>query len=78
MFSLIQKIFQRALSLDAVYDRIEKLEHRVKELDNISDERDSLWLIIDEMHQAEEAAFQTIQDELQEALIRSITPRGDA
>ena len=78
MFSLIRKMFQREPALDAVCERLNKLEQRVAELDNISDERDSLWLFIEEMQKAEEEAYQSIQTELQEALLRNLTPRGEA
>ena len=78
MFSLIQKTFRKALSLDVLYEKIETIEKRLDELENISDERDSLWLFIEDMRQQEEDVSRVLQEELQAAIIRSIEPRGDA
>ena len=78
MYSLIQKMFQKALSLDVLYEKIETIEKRLDELENISDERDSLWLFIEDMRQQEEDVSRVLQEELQAAIIRSIEPRGDA
>lgn len=78
MYSLIQKMFQKALSLDVLYEKIETIEKRLDELENISDERDSLWLFIEDMRQQEEDVSRVLQEELQAAIIRSIEPRGEA
>jgi len=78
MYSLIQKMFQKALSLGVLYEKIETIEKRLDELENISDERDSLWLFIEDMRQQEEDVSRVLQEELQAAIIRSIEPRGDA
>ena len=78
MFSLIQKTFRKALSLDALFKRIDVLEKRVAEMENISDERESLWLFIEEIHQQEQDAYRLLQDELSDALVRNLKPRGEA
>ena len=78
MFSLIQKTFRKALSLDVLYEKIERLEERLTELENISDERDSLWLFIEEMQQQEKEAYNVLEAELNDAILRSLKPRGEA
>jgi len=78
MSSLIQKMFRRALSLDVLYDKIETIEKRLVELESVSDERESLWLFIEEMREQEKAAYRLLQDELSDAIVRSLEPRGEA
>ena len=55
-----------------------QLEEKVSELEKIADERDSLWLFIDEMRSQEIEAQKAIQEELESVIIRSFTPQGDA
>ena len=78
MFSSIQKMFRKALSLDALYEKIELIENKLAELEKISDERDSLWLFIEEMREIEKEAYLGLEDELSDVFIRSIKPQGDA
>ena len=78
MFSLIQKMCRKALSFDVLDKQIDSLEKRVSQLENISDERDSLWLFIEEMQEQEKAAYQVLQDELNAAIVRSMKPQGEA
>ena len=78
MSSLIQKMFRRALSLDVLYEKIETIEKRLVELESVSDERESLWLFIEEMREQEKAAYRLLQDELSDAIVRSLEPRGEA
>ena len=78
MSSLIQKMFRRALSLDVLYEKIETIEKRLVELESVSDERESLWLFIEEMREQEKEAYKVLQDELSDAIVRSIEPRGEA
>jgi len=78
MSSLIQKMFRKALSLDALDEQVDSLEKRVSQLENISDERDSLWLFIEEMQEQEKVAYQHLQDELNDAIVRSMKPQGEA
>ena len=78
MFSSIQKMFRKALSLDALDKQVNALEKRVAQLENISDERDSLWLFIEEMQEQEKKAYQHLQDELNDAIVRSMKPQGEA
>jgi hypothetical protein len=59
-------------------ERLLQLEERVTKLEEVTDERDTLWLFIDEMRTQEIEAQKSIQEGLEEALIRSFTPRGDA
>ena len=78
MFSLIQKVYRAAKSLDAVYDKIKSIENRISELEKVADERDDLWLFIEEMREMEKSAYLGMEDKLSDALIRSIKPQGDA
>jgi len=78
MFSLIQNALRKALSLGELSNKLEQLEQRVMEMENISAERDSLWLFIEEMQQQEQEAYQILQDELSDALVRSMKPQGEA
>ena len=78
MLSLVQRMFRRALSLDALYEKIELIENKLAELEKISDERDSLWLFIEEMREIEKEAYLGLEDELSDVFIRSIKPQGDA
>jgi len=59
-------------------DQVDALEKRVYQLENISDERDSLWLFIEEMKEQERLAYQHLQDELNDAIVRSMKPQGEA
>jgi len=78
MSFLIRKIFQKALSLDVLYEKLENIEKRLIELEDASDERESLWLFIEEMREQEKEAYKLLQDELSDAIVRSIEPRGEA
>jgi len=78
MFSLIQKIFRRERSLDDLYNKLQVIVKRLDELENISDERESLWLFIEEMREQEKVAYQLLQEELGAAIVRSLEPRGEA
>ena len=78
MSSLIQKMFRKALSLDALDEQVDSLEKRVSQLENISDERDSLWLFIEEMQEQEKVVYQHLQDELNDAIVRRMKPQGEA
>ena len=72
MFSSIRKFVKKVLCLLTPFKRIRSLEKRVTELENISDERESLWLFIEEMQEQERAVYRVLQDELNEAIVRSI------
>jgi hypothetical protein len=61
-----------------LYDKIETIEKRLVELESVSDERESLWLFIEEMREQEKAAYRLLQDELSDAIVRSLEPRGEA
>lgn len=78
MSFLIRKMFQKVLSLDALYKKIESIEKKISELENISDERESLWLFIEEMRAQEQESYQVLQEELSNVIARSIKPRGEA
>lgn len=58
--------------------RLQELEEKVTELQKIADERDALWLFIDEMRAQEVEAQKAIQEELENVIVRTLSPRGDA
>jgi len=58
--------------------RLKELEQKVSELEKIADERDSLWLFIEEMRSREIEGQKAIQEELESVIIRSFKPQGDA
>jgi DNA repair exonuclease SbcCD nuclease subunit len=78
MSFLIRKIFQKVLSLDALYKKLENIEKRLIKLEDTSDERESLWFFIEEMREQEKEAYKLLQDEFNDAIVRSIEPRGEA
>ena len=57
---------------------MEFLEKRISELEKIADERDSLWLFIEEVRNQEIETAKIIQEELEKVMIRNIKPFGDA
>lgn len=81
MFSLIQKILSRARLLDAVYDRIEKIESKLERFEKLADENESLWQFLDEQKENDNI-FVTSGDELQQefsdVMLRNLKPYGDA
>ena len=53
MFSLIQKVLIKALSLDDAYSRIEALEVKIERLEGFADENESLWQFLDEQEEVD-------------------------
>jgi len=81
MFSLIQKILNRARSLDAVYDRIEKIESKLERFEKLADENESLWQFLDEQKEIEDVFVgnaEEFQEEFADIMLRNMKPRGDA
>ena len=81
MFSLIQKALRQALSLDAVYERIEKLESQIQRFEKLADENDSLWQFLDEQKELDSIFVGTeeeFENELTDIMLRNMKPRGDA
>jgi hypothetical protein len=74
----MRRFFRKFTKLKAVEQRLHQLEQKVEVLEKIADERDSLWLFIDEMRSQEIEAQRAIQEELESVIIRSFTPQGDA
>jgi len=81
MFSLIQKILNRARSFDALFDRVEKIEAKMARLEKLVDENESLWQFLDEQKDME-AVFlgsaEEFEKEFTDIMVRSLKPRGDA
>jgi len=74
----MRRFFRKFTQMQDIHTRLRLLEQKVEELQKIADERDSLWLFIDEMRSQEIEAQKAIQDELESVIIRSFTPQGDA
>ena len=74
----MRRFFRKFTQLQDIRTRLGLLEQKVEELQKIADERDSLWLFIDEMRSQEIEAQKTIQEELESVIIRSLRPQGDA
>ena len=81
MFSIIRKMFARARSFDAVFDRIEKIESKLERFEKLADENESLWQFLDEQKDIDKifvGSAEEFQDEITEMMIRNMEPRGDA
>ena len=74
----MRRFFRKLVPRSDLETRIHKLEEKIAELEKIADERDALWLFIDEMRSQEVEAQKSIQEGLEEILVRSLTPQGDA
>jgi len=81
MFSLIHKLLARARSLDAVYDRIEKIESKLERFEKLADENESLWQFLDEQKEMEgvfAGNAEEFQEEFTDIMVRNMKPHGDA
>jgi DNA repair exonuclease SbcCD nuclease subunit len=74
----MKRFFSNSTKFKDLEARMRQLEEKVTELAKIADERDSLWLFIEEMRAQETEAQKAIQEELENVIIRSFTPQGDA
>ncbi len=74
----MRRFFRNRTKLKDLKERLRQLEEKVAELEKIADERDALWLFIEEMRAQEVEAQKAIQEGLEEVLVRSLTPQGDA
>jgi len=74
----MRRFFRNYADFKALNARLRDLEEKVGELEKIADERDSLWLFIEEMRSQEIETQRAIQEELESVIIRSFTPQGDA
>jgi hypothetical protein len=74
----MRRFFRNRTEMKELKERLRQLEEKVAKLEEITDERDALWLFIDEMRAQEVEAQKSIQEGLEEMLVRSLTPRGDA
>jgi hypothetical protein len=74
----MRRFFRKKKDLKELRQRLVELEQKVSELEKIADERDSLWLFIEEMRSQEIEGQKAIQEELESVIIRSFKPQGDA
>tara|TARA_Y100000034_G_C6852805_1_gene387096 strand:- start:679 stop:903 length:225 start_codon:yes stop_codon:yes gene_type:complete len=74
----MRRFFRRFTGLKDLEERLRQLEEKIIELEKMADERESLWLFIDEMRAQEVEAQKVMQEELEKVIIRSFTPQGDA
>ena len=81
MFSLIRKMLAAPRLLDAVCDRIEKIEAQLKRYEKLADENESLWQFLDEQKENDSIFVGTAEEfneEFSDILVRSMKPHGDA
>jgi len=81
MFSLIQKVLIKALSLDDVYSRIETLEAKIERLEGFADENASLWQFLDEQEEIDKVFVGSTEDYesvITDMMLRNMKPQGDA
>ena len=81
MFSLIQKILRRALSLDGLFNRLDRLEEKISDLETIVDENESLWQFLEDQKEMEKVFVGTTEEfekEFSDMMVRNMKPRGDA
>lgn len=81
MFSLIQKVLIKALSLGDVYSRIETLEAKIERLEGFADENKSLWDFLDEQEEVDKVFVGSAEDyesEITDMMLRNMKPHGDA
>ena len=81
MFSLIQKILKRALSLGGLFNRLDRLEEKISDLETIVDENESLWQFLEEQKEMEKVFVGTTEElekEFSDMMVRNMKPRGDA
>jgi len=74
----MKRFFRNSSELRELRLRLTELEQKVAELEKIADERDSLWLFIEEMRSQEVEGQKAIQEELESVIVRSFKPQGDA
>ena len=74
----MRRFFRKKRDLKELRQRLVELEQKVSELEKIADERDSLWLFIEEMRSQEVEGRKAIQEELENTILRSFKPQGDA
>jgi len=81
MFSSIQKLLRRALSLDELSSRLRRLEEKITHLEKIADENESLWHMLDEQREMDKLFIGTAEEfeaEFTDIMLRQLKPRGDA
>jgi hypothetical protein len=81
MFSIIRKMFARAQSLNAVFDRLDKIEAQLEKHQKLADENESLWQYLDEQKEMEgvwTGSADEFADEISDMMVRNMKPQGDA
>lgn len=81
MFSIIRKMAERLRSLDAVYDRLDKIETQLKRYERLADENESLWQFLDDQKEMEGVfvgSAEEFAEEISDIMLRSMKTQGDA
>jgi len=81
MFSIIRKMFERARSFDAVFDRLNKIESKLEKFEKLADENESLWQYLDEQKEMEGVfvgSAEEFVEEFSDIMVRNMKPQGDA
>ena len=81
MFFIIRKMFARAQSFAAVFDRLDKIESKLERFEKLADENESLWQYLDEQKEMEgvwTGSADEFVDEISDMMVRNMKPQGDA
>ena len=81
MFSIIRKIFRQAKLLDAICERVDKIEAQLEGFQKMADENESLWQFLDEQKEMDGifvGSAEEFQEEITDIMVRNMEPRGDA
>ncbi len=92
MLSLIRNLFRSETPYEAVLERLDSIENtfnnalddiqtRLDKLEKIADENESLWQMLDEQREMDQALFDNNEDynrEIAEILLRNTKVQGDA
>jgi 3-methyladenine DNA glycosylase Tag len=81
MFSIIRKMLERVRSLDAVYDRLDKIEGNLQRYEKLADENEALWQFLDEQKEMDNlwtGSADEFQEEFSDIMVRSMKTQGDA
>jgi len=81
MFSLIQKMLQKARSYDVLCERIETLEAKVERFEKLADENEALWQFLDDqpdLVKINPGPLEEIDDDFTDMMLRNAKTYGDA
>jgi flagellar motility protein MotE (MotC chaperone) len=74
-------MLERAQSVDAVFDRLDKIEAQLEKHQKLADENESLWQFLDEQKEKDglwAGSADDFEDEFSDMMVRNMKPQGDA